>query len=98
MPEVVLLQQPRGQIAEELAEQLPGLMQLKGSGDNATVVVGDVRKHDKLLEKVRLGSAETWDNGLQDKMRLGSFWHLFCRSRPQSWDDAFVPHFCSHGS
>lgn len=53
MPEVVLLQQPRGRIAEQLAEQLPGLLQLSGSGDAATVAVGDVRKHDKLLEKVR---------------------------------------------
>lgn len=53
MPELALLQQPRGQIAEELAEQLPGLLQLSGSGDEATVVVGDVRKHDKLLEKAR---------------------------------------------
>lgn len=41
------------QVAEELAEQLPGLLHLSGSGDKATVVVGDVRKHDKLLEKVR---------------------------------------------
>lgn len=57
MPELALLQQPRGQIAEELAEQLPGLLQLSGSGDEATVVVGDVRKHDKLLEKVRLAPA-----------------------------------------
>lgn len=40
-------------MAEELAEQLPGLLHLSGSGDKATVVVGDVRKHDKLLEKVR---------------------------------------------
>ena len=43
-------------MAEELAEQLPGLLHLSGSGDKATVVVGDVRKHDKLLEKV--GRAE----------------------------------------
>lgn len=53
MPEVVLLQQPRGPLAEELAEALPGLLTLTGSGAAATVVVGDVRKHDKLLEKVR---------------------------------------------
>lgn len=52
MPEVVLLQQPRGKIAEELVEQLPGLLQLLGSGDHATVVVGDAWQHDKLLEKV----------------------------------------------
>ncbi|KAI7838406.1 hypothetical protein COHA_007810 [Chlorella ohadii] len=58
MPEVVLLQQPRGKVAEELAEQLPGLLHLSGSGDKATVVVGDVRKHDKLLEKVRRLSGE----------------------------------------
>ncbi|PRW20693.1 DNA-directed RNA polymerases I and III subunit RPAC1 [Chlorella sorokiniana] len=58
MPEVVLLQQPRGQVAEELAEQLPGLLHLSGSGDKATVVVGGVRKHDKLLEKVRQLSGE----------------------------------------
>ncbi|KAL4433723.1 hypothetical protein ABPG75_000164 [Micractinium tetrahymenae] len=58
MPEVVLLQKTRGQIAEELAEQLPGLLQLSGSGDKAKVVVGDVRKHDKLLEKVRRLSGE----------------------------------------
>ena len=43
----------QAQVAEELAEQLPGLLHLSGSGDKATVVVGDVRKHDKLLEKVR---------------------------------------------
>lgn len=58
MPEVVLLQQPRGQLAEDLAEQLPGLLQLQGAGAKATVVVGDVRKHDKLLEKVRRLSGE----------------------------------------
>lgn len=57
MPELALLQQPRGQIAEELAEQLPGLLQLSGCGENATVAVGDVRKHDKLLEKVRPAAA-----------------------------------------
>jgi hypothetical protein len=55
MPEVVLLQQPRGAVAEELAEALPGLLQLAGSGDKAALVVGDVRKHDKLLEKVGAG-------------------------------------------
>lgn len=46
------------QVAEELAEQLPGLLHLSGSGDKATVVVGDVRKHDKLLEKV--GRPKGW--------------------------------------
>lgn len=52
MPEVVLLQQPHGDVARALAEQLPGLLALQGTGDAATVTVGDVRKHDKLLEKV----------------------------------------------
>ena len=53
MPEVVLLQQPCGAVAQQLAAELPGLLSLQGSGDKATVVVGDVRKHDRLLEKVR---------------------------------------------
>ena len=57
MPEVVVLQLPRGDIAAELAEQLPGLLQLSGSGSSATVTVGDVRQHDKLLEKVSGGTA-----------------------------------------
>lgn len=52
MPEVVLLQQPRGTVAQQLAAELPGLLSLQGSGDKATLVVGDVRQHDKLLEKV----------------------------------------------
>ncbi|PSC68794.1 DNA-directed RNA polymerases I and III subunit RPAC1 [Micractinium conductrix] len=58
MPEVVLLQQPHGDVARALAEQLPGLLALQGTGDAATVTVGDVRKHDKLLEKVRRLSGE----------------------------------------
>ena len=70
MPEVVLLQPPRGAVAQALAEELPGLLTLTGSGANATLVVGDVRKHDKLLEKVRgarwrvaVGAAMRWNAG-----------------------------------
>ncbi|KAI3434531.1 hypothetical protein D9Q98_002604 [Chlorella vulgaris] len=58
MPEVVLLQPPPKHVAEELAEQLPGLLLLTGSGDETAVAVGDVRQHDKLLEKVRRLSGE----------------------------------------
>lgn len=53
LPEVLLLSQPEGQLAIELVQQLPGLLQLAGSGSKDTLVVGDVRKHLNLLEKVR---------------------------------------------
>lgn len=75
MPEVVLLQPPPKHVAEELAEQLPGLLLLTGSGDETAVAVGDVRQHDKLLEKVQ--RARPFMCGVsQVPIRLNAPWQL----------------------
>ena len=53
MPEVVLLEQPRGRLATELAAELPGLIKLVGSGEAAGVqVAATPLQYDQLLEKV----------------------------------------------
>lgn len=52
LPEVLLLRQPDRQLAHELVQQLPGLLQLVESGRKLRLVVTDVRGHLKLLEKV----------------------------------------------
>ena len=69
MPEVVLLQQPPRHMAEELVEQLPGLLQLSDSGKTTTLVVGDVRQHGKMLEKVS-AVGWSWSHGSQG-VRVG---------------------------
>jgi len=55
VPEVVLLQTPPVDVAQALAEELPGLITL-GPGGEASV--GEALQHDKLLEKVRRLSGE----------------------------------------
>jgi hypothetical protein len=52
MPEVALLREVRGALAEELAEELPGLVRVRGSGAQAVAVVTEPKSHGKLLEKV----------------------------------------------
>lgn len=57
-PEVVLLRQPPAGLAQEMAQELPGLVRVVGSGSTASVDLEDASKHDVLLEKVRRMSGE----------------------------------------
>jgi DNA-directed RNA polymerase I and III subunit RPAC1 len=58
VPEVALLQEARGEVAEERARELPGLVTVGGSGAGARARVDDARHHERLLEKVRRMSGE----------------------------------------
>lgn len=50
-PEVVLLKAVEGERAEQLAAELPGLVTVQATGAARQAVVGEARKHEKLLEK-----------------------------------------------
>ena len=70
VPEVALLAQPRGELAEELGGELPGLVRVVGSGAAAAVEVDEARNHELLLEKVRRMSGEPkWEPYLQLRKR-----------------------------
>ncbi|KAL6779386.1 hypothetical protein ACKKBG_A12120 [Auxenochlorella protothecoides x Auxenochlorella symbiontica] len=63
MPEVVLLQPVKDELAKELAGELPGLITVDSDG---SAVVNDPLEHDVLLEKVRAMSGEPkWQDVLQ---------------------------------
>ena len=73
VPEVALLDQPPPELAQELAEELPGLVQVAPGGAGGATL-DDARRHDKLLEKVRRMSGEPkWAPYIQLRKRKDHF-------------------------
>lgn len=66
LPEVVILKEVNGDLAEQLVDELPGLFSLEKVGPSSRLRVGDPKKHELLLEKVRCLSDENkWAPFLQ---------------------------------
>eukprot|EP00877_Chromochloris_zofingiensis_P010207 jgi/Chrzof1/543/Cz01g19190.t1 len=74
-PEVVLLQEVEGELAEQLASTAPGLVVVDSGADGVKRArVTDARQHENLLEKVRrLTEQELWAERIQVRKRKEHF-------------------------
>lgn len=68
LPSAALLQAVDGDLADELSEELPGLVTVEGKGPHRRAILGEARDHELLLEKFRfLSSKEKWAPYIQLK-------------------------------
>jgi DNA-directed RNA polymerases I and III subunit RPAC1 len=73
-PELALLRSIQGEDATALAAELPELVEVIGSGEEAVAVARDARRHGTLLEKARRLSGEPrWVGALQLRKRKDCF-------------------------